>query len=312
MRVFSNFFKGRSQGFRELVVRTFVFVLAFIAISYIIGQKIVESSLLYEFDIYIYGGMGYLLLFCILGFFLLNREKLFKLQRQKRNVRDYILLIVSMFLLVSFYFIELGIDNLAVTLINKILVHIIFVCLFASLAIGIIGFDYIRFLLKTFKRELSYFFVFFVISYSLMTYVWKLWPYLSFAVSKAVYFLLQLLSDEVSFRGSDILIFEGFGAKIGEACSGIYSIFIFTGLFVFILFMDWYKINKKRALILFLPAVIGAFAVNIFRVFLLMVVGAYLSKEAALGLYHSYTGMIFFMVYFVIFWYFAYKWIKKN
>jgi exosortase/archaeosortase family protein len=272
----------------------------------------VSSSLLYGFDIYIYGGMGYLILFCILGFFMLNREKLFKLKHQERSVYDYVLIILSMLLLAGFYILEMNIDGIAITLLNKLLIHLLFLSLFACLLFGIVGIRYAKAVFKLFKKELLYFLIFFIISYSLMTYVWKLWPYFSYAVSKVVYVLLKIISDEVTFRGSDILIFEGFAAKIGEACSGIYSIFIFTGLFVFILFMDWYKINKKRALLLFIPAVIGAFAANILRVFLLMVIGAYLSREAALGLYHSYTGMVFFMVYFVVFWFFAYRWIKKN
>ena len=138
-----------------------------------------------------------------------------------------------------------------------------------------------------------------------------LWPYFSFVVSKVVYFLLGLVSSDVAFVPPDIIRFGDFSARIAEACSGIFSIFIFTGLYLFILFIDWNKFNKKKALGLFIPAVLGAFFVNILRVFVLMIVGNYISIEAALGLYHSYTGMIFFMIYFIVFWFFAYKWMKK-
>jgi exosortase/archaeosortase family protein len=311
MKKIDNLLKNYSEGFKELALRTIVFLFAFISISYFIGQKIVASQLLYGFDIYIYGGMGYLFLFCVLGFFVLSREKLFKLKKEERVVIDYVFLILSMVFLALFYIIEINIDIISENFINKILIHVIFLSTFITLVLGVIGVNYVKNIARDYKREILYFLIFFVLSYSLMNYVWKLWPYLSFMVSKAVYLLLKLLSDQVILRGDDVLIFEGFGAKIGEACSGIYSIFIFSGLFVFIVFMDWYKINKKKAALLFLPAVLGAFLVNIFRVFLLMVVGAYFSEEAALGLYHSYTGMVFFMIYFVIFWYFAYKWMKN-
>jgi len=144
-----------------------------------------------------------------------------------------------------------------------------------------------------------------------MYFVWQLWPYLSFIVSKSVYFLLRLVSEDVSFIPPDILKYGDFGARIGAPCSGIYSIFIFTGLYLFILFMDWKKFNKKKAFSIFIPAVLGAFAINILRVFILMVVGNNLSREWAFGLYHSYTGMIFFLIYFLAFWLLAYKWMQK-
>jgi exosortase/archaeosortase family protein len=63
---------------------------------------------------------------------------------------------------------------------------------------------------------------------------------------------------------------------------------------------------------LFAPAVIGAFMVNVIRVVLLMIVGESISRSLALGLYHSYIGMIFFLVYFVLFWLGTYKWMKRK
>ena len=58
--------------------------------------------------------------------------------------------------------------------------------------------------------------------------------------------------------------------------------------------------------------VLGAFLINIIRVFLLFVIGAFVSKEIALGMYHSYTGMIFFLIYFGVFWFLFYNWMKKR
>jgi hypothetical protein len=145
----------------------------------------------------------------------------------------------------------------------------------------------------------------------LMNAVWSLWPYFSMVVMKVVSFLLNLVGD-VTIINSNTLIYDGFAAQIAEACSGVYSIFIFTGLYLFAVFLDWKIMNKRKAALIFVPAVIGAFLANILRVFLLMVVGAHVSREAALGLYHSYAGMIFFLVYFLIFWLIFYKWMKKK
>ena len=56
------------EGLKQLLVKTMVFLIVFIGVSFVIGQRIVSSSLLYGFNIFIYGWMGYVLLFSIMGF----------------------------------------------------------------------------------------------------------------------------------------------------------------------------------------------------------------------------------------------------
>jgi len=145
-----------------------------------------------------------------------------------------------------------------------------------------------------------------------MSLIWRLWPYMIPLVLKIVYFLLKKVTSHAKIIPGDILVVKNFAVIIAEACSGIYSIFIFSSIYLFIILLDWVKINKKRAILIFIPAIIGVFFVNIFRVFLLMLVGGYFSEKIALGLYHSYTGMIFFLVYFTIFWLVMYKWMKNK
>jgi exosortase len=119
------------------------------------------------------------------------------------------------------------------------------------------------------------------------------------------------VSSNVQIINSNTILFDGFAAQIAEACSGIYSIFIFSSLYILFMLVDWKKMNKLKAGLLFIPAVVGAFLVNILRVFLIMIFGAHVSKTLALGLYHSYSGMILFLIYFAIFWRLSYKWMKK-
>lgn len=306
-----------SNGFKQFIIKTVIFVLIFILTSLLIGQKIVESTLLYGFGLAIYGGMGYLLLFCIMGFIFLYRDNLFKLEKYPRNKIDHFIIFCSIILIGLFYLLELNINLIEINFVNKLIVHLLFISMLALLAIGIYTLRFTIDFIRQFKRELSYFALFFIIAYSLMDKIWALWPYLSRIVGDVTNWLLHLVSSDIKYYidktdNLPVIIFKGFGAKVAEACSGIYSIFIFIGLYLFILFIDWKKLNKLKAFALFLPAAIGAFAVNIFRVFLLMILGALVSKEIALGLYHSYTGMIFFMVYFIIFWLVAYKWMKKK
>ena len=299
-------------GFKQFLIKTVIFLILFIAVSFIIGQRIVASKLLYGFYIYIYGGMGYILLFSIAGFILLYRKRLLEIEAYKYKLRDFAFLLISFILISCFYILELHIKKIEPNIFSIILVQLLFLSMLAFLVLGVYGFSFIINFVKKFKKELFYFLIFGVVVYSLMYQVWKLWPYLSWVVLKVVAFLLKLINADFQIIEPATIKVGDFAATIGEACSGVYSIFIFTALYLFIILIDWKKINKKKACLLFIPALLGAFFVNIFRVFLIFVVGGYVSEKAALGLYHSYTGMIFFLIYFAIFWFLFYKWMKDE
>lgn len=300
----------KNKNFKQFLIKTAIFVAAFILISMLIGQKIVASSLLMDFKIFIYGGLGKILLFSILGFILLYRDKLLKIKNYKFKKTNIPYLIISLLTTISFYILELNIDKIKINIINTILIHTLFLSIFISLIIGIFGIQFIKTFYKQYKKELRIFLAFGIITYSLMNLVWNLWPYLSRIVTKVSQYLLSFLGP-TSTIDTYTIIHKGFIVKIGEACSGIYSIFIFSALYLLAILLDWKKLNKIKAMLTFIPALIGAFLVNILRVFLLMVIGANYSREIAVGLYHSYTGMIFFLIYFAIFWKLTYKWMKK-
>jgi len=298
------------KGFKQFLTKSVIFIFLFVLISFIIGQKIVSSSLLYGFKIFIYGGLGYIFLFSVLGFILLYRERLLKFKTYPFKGGNLIFLLISFISVVSFYILELNISKFTPSLTSIILVHLLFLLIFIFLILGIFGIKFIRDFIFNFKKELTYFLIFGIVVYSLMNLVWGLWSYLSLIVLKISEFILGFFGN-TNIIGEDILVFDGFSAKIGEACSGIYSIFIFTSLYLFAVILDWKKLNKIKAGIIFIPAIIGAFFVNILRVFLLFIFGAFISRNLALGLYHSYTGMIFFLIYFGIFWSLSYKWMKR-
>jgi len=293
-----------TQGFRQFLLKTTFFLVLFMLFSFIIGQGIVASALLMKFYIYIYGGMGYILLFSILGFVLLELES------HKYKLSNLIFIIISLFCLAGFYVLELNINQISPTIANIILIHILFLSIFAFLGLGIYGLEFISNFINKFKKQISYFLIFGIIVYSLMKPVWSLWPYLSLIVLKANVFLLDFFGNVMIINESTIF-FNNFSAQIAEACSGVYSIFIFTALYLFGIILDWHKLNKKKAILLFIPAVIGAFIINILRVFMIFIVGAFISRQLALELFHSYIGMVLFLVYFGVFWSLSYKWMKR-
>jgi exosortase/archaeosortase family protein len=299
------------KGFKQFLWKTGVFILAFVIFSAIIGTKIFTNNFIETWKIGIYARVGYILLFSIAGFILLYRKRLTEFQKYKYKLKDGIMAGLSIIALVGFYIIEVNSANIELNILNIILVHALGISIFILLALGIYGIKFVKHFTKSFKKELLYFIIFGIIVYSFMNVVWSLWPYFSAGVLVVVKFLLSILGIEVQVLGPSTISVHGFAVQIAEACSGIYSIFIFTALYLFIVLLDWNKMNKKKASLVLIPAVAGAFAFNIIRVFVLMLVGAYISRDIALGLYHSYSGMIFFLIYFILFWGLLYKWMKK-
>ena len=298
------------KGFKQILIKSIIFIVLFMLFSFVIGTKLYANNLLEGWKLSIYGRVGYIILFSLMGFILIYREKLLGFGSFKYKKLNLLFLMVSFALLAGFYVLEMNIEKVPLNFLNIIFVHVFGLSIFVFLIMGIYGLNFISYFVKKFRKELIYFLIFGVVTASLMNLVWSLWPYLSLVVLKSVNFLLGFFGN-VQIIDSNTIIFEGFGAKIAEACSGIYSVFIFSALYLFAVFLDWKKINKLKAGLIFIPAVLGAFLVNILRVFLLMIVGAYVSRDIALGLYHSYTGMIFFLVYFAVFWSIFYKKIKK-
>ena len=299
------------KGFKQFLAKTGIFIALFIGFSYVIGTRLYANDLLSGWGIGIYGRIGYIVLFSLAGFVLLYRERLMSLEYVKLKVRDFIITGLSFTLLALFYIFEKNAYMFSISAGNIILAHFLLLSTMIFLVLGIYGFSFIVKFVKSFKNELSYFAGFGVVAALLMNVAWSSWPFFSKIVSEVVYFLLNILSNNVQFIEPRTLIINEFGAEIAEACSGIYSIFLFSAFYLLIIFLDWGKINKKKAILLFVPAVLGAFSVNILRVFMIMVLGAYTSEELALGLYHSYSGMIFFLIYFAIFWLLLYNWMKK-
>lgn len=299
------------KSLRSFLQKTLLFIISFITISLIIGQKILEQGLLYDFYFFIYGGPGKILLFGIVGFVLFYRDKLLNLKQEKYNKNNIRYLALTIALTISFYILELNMDKVTANLFTIILVHLLFLSIFISLIFGVYGKELIKKFYKTFKKEINYFIIFGLIVYALMTFVWKLWPYLSLVVLTITKEVLKIFGN-VIILGERTLIFNGFAAEVAEACSGIYSIFLFAGLYIFGVLLDWKKLNKKKVIFLFIPALIGAFFINVIRVILLFIIGAEISRTVALGLYHSYVGMVFFLIYFTIFWILFFNYMKKK
>lgn len=136
----------------------------------------------------------------------------------------------------------------------------------------------------------------------------QFWPYLSDTVLWAEARLLGLTGGMVHVitLNSPTLSLENFTVVIGEACSGVDSAIMFSGVYLFVTLLDWPRMDKRRLALLFPLGLAGMFCMNILRVGLLMVVGAYWSPDFALSLFHENAGWILFVAYTLGFWHLAY------
>ena len=64
------------KGFKQFLVRTVIFIVVFMAFSYLIGTRIFLDDFISVWKISIYTRIGYILLFSIFGFILLYRKRL--------------------------------------------------------------------------------------------------------------------------------------------------------------------------------------------------------------------------------------------
>ena len=99
---------------------------------------------------------------------------------------------------------------------------------------------------------------------------------------------------------------------ISKECSGIDSLLLFISLYLFLFILNWKDIDKRRMAILFIPGLIGTFAYNLARIYILMLAGIFISPEFAADAFHSNIGWILFLGFFIIFWHFGSKYAYKK
>lgn len=309
-----------SAGFKSFLVKTAVFVVAFILIQILTIQLTDITRLPSQFDpIYLVdiakAGLVVLVLFVVA-----YRKKFSGLTRYRVNINDIIafgfleiMSIVGYFALKRYILDNLGFaeSNL---LLFRLMLYLVLVIILIFLALAVYGFSLVKEFIKRFKKELLIFFFIFIVVLVLEIQVQKLWYYLSTFVASVVYRMLNIGGHAVlsSYKGLPTIGIGDFIVAIDKPCSGIESLFLFTLLYSFISAFDWNKLNKRKLMLLFIPGLVGAFAFNILRVYFLILVGVYLSPSLALGLFHTNAGFVLFMVYFGIFWYFAYNWMRTD
>lgn len=172
-----------------------------------------------------------------------------------------------------------------------------FVCLYivyACLFLAIFGSSFAR----AFAKELMLFanvsLVFLLCSYLLDLY----WRSFSFVILRALAFILPFFAKGAVINETDLSVAaNGFRVIVGAPCAGVYSMFLFVVFFLLSLYFltRTKKIHVGRAVIVFFTAILVLFALNIVRVALIVLIGAYYSPEIAISIFHEYAASIIFI-----------------
>jgi exosortase/archaeosortase family protein len=292
-----------------------IFLALFIFVSGIIGSWIIGTRLLYSFSFFIYGNLGKMVLFSSIAFFLLTRTSLKNVHPLHYDLKNVFYILCAVIILVLFFPVAHALLNYPTFFSNlplSLLTHAIIIAIPVLLALGVFGQVFLTQFIKTYRKELLICLGISIVFYFAIFYVWQLWPYVSSLVLHIEYFLFSLSFSNVQIIPPLTLFVQNFGVKIEQACSGLDSLFLFTALYIFIGILDWKLFNHKKLLFMFLVAGIGLFLVNIFRVYVLILAGVYISPVVTVQLFHTYLGMVLFIIYFALFWKSSYKWLRQK
>lgn len=296
------------------IFRLAIFCLLFIGVSGILGPWIISTKLLYGFHFFIYANMGKMLLFSVVAFIILARRKLKDIPSFPYRSTNLFFVGLAFVFMILFYFTGQRLLLQPTAFSNMLLyiaAHKLMIAIPVSLAIGVFGLEFMRYFVRKFRQELLVCLGMSVVFYFAIFQVWKLWPYFSGVVLKSVSFLLSLHVSPVREIGPLTLLVDDFAVRVEQSCSGLDSIFLFSALYALIALVEWQNFRTRRLVLIYIPALAGLFLVNILRVYMLILVGVYISPQLAMQLFHTYLGMVLFMVYFYFFWIYAMKWLKK-
>ncbi len=131
------------------------------------------------------------------------------------------------------------------------------------------------------------------------------WNYSSKVTMFGLKILLPLFHVPHTIKTETFMAKVGsFEAYIGPPCAGIHSLLAFSVLFFFalaLLFQRNVQLHVGRAVFFFVMGLIGVFLLNSLRVALILLVGAYISRDFAINAFHNNIGAILFMIFFIIY-----------
>lgn len=295
-----------------LLWRVIVFACLFVLISGVIGPRIISGGILFRDGFAMYGGIGKALLFSLIAFTLLARHN--KTRTTLQPWRPVLLgWIVAACAVLAFAWV--AISNLLAgnrELSNLVVAHGGLIVGLLLVGVGCMGPKNVQLIWRRYKREITSSVVLGVAFYLFLQVVYMLWQPLAFIVLVCVTTMLGASGLDAVVVPPNTLMFDKFGITVAEFCSGVESIALFTGLYAVVGLLDWKRLNRRRYFVIFPIALAGLLLFNIVRVYGLIMAGYYINAEIAFSLFHTYAGMVFFILYSAVFWSVCYKYMLNK
>lgn len=328
----------KNPGFRQFLARTCIFLAIGIAVALFVTAYFRHTNFYSthleipnEFQLEKPNIRTIFLNACLTGFvafLIISYKKLSFLPVYRfRRKQIFFVLMAAAFLVLHYILkfligtnLEFFIKNQAFWGAAKIGINLLFV---ASLALGMYGTEFAKDFIRNFRKEMLLFGAIAAGFFFLMLAVQNLWALFSSVISQILFWVFGIFSDDVALTqfvssksmiegGGPLLKYESFSAIIGKPCSGIDSLLLFATLYIIILCLDYKRLKKTSMIIAFIAGAFGMFATNIARILILFIIGAKMSPELAVGLFHNNLGWILFIAYFVAFWWVASKYVYKK
>lgn len=118
---------------------------------------------------------------------------------------------------------------------------------------------------------------------------------LQFVITGAVGALSNLVGIRIEAVGTTLTALDGsFNFQIAEGCSGIRSLIAMTMLAAIYVHLTQKELWKK--ILIFAFSIVFAIAGNVGRIFTVVLVAKWINPELAAGIYHDYSGFVFFPI----------------
>jgi exosortase/archaeosortase family protein len=161
---------------------------------------------------------------------------------------------------------------------------------------------YAKELYRKLKKPIIISIIAIILLYFLLMWVQGLWLVFSSMVTITLSWILTpFYPVTIAFIDSPKMMVSGLSLSIGPPCSGIDSMLLYVMFFFALYALDHKRIERMRFATFFLLGLVGVFLVNVLRLLLLILIGVHFSPEFAVGLFHTNSGWLFFVLYFLLY-----------
>lgn len=281
---------------RDILFRSFFFLLSIFLYSFFRDLYINEY---YGYRVFIEDGFIRYNFYALVGlFFFVNLEKI--KQTREISVKTFEM-IFSLIISFALFFIPANIFHFRQEILVMLFEYTIGFLSGFALFILFFGWAF----LKRFLYEITFLILILVplkLSPILVDQFWKYFSGITLFGLQGI-FSFSKLPAQVNIHTYYVSL-KNFSVYIGPSCAGINALVAFILLFIFTLFLMLQKNYKMRGvyiLFMFLLGLLGVFVLNSIRVFLIILVGAYYSKDFAINAFHNNIGAVLFLTFFIFY-----------